>query len=117
MWSGSASHRIEYMQGVTGAVTQVGHRTIHDGIAIAGSIKWCTGTGCIVQWHVEECGHTGCYAVADDVAQWVLGALPSRRLMDTTCTIGCSPPRIDEDTVEHLGTPCLVETRLRWGYQ
>lgn len=34
----SASHRIEYIQGVTGVVTQVRHRTTKDGIAIAGGI-------------------------------------------------------------------------------
>lgn len=45
--------------------------------------------------------------MADDAVQQPLGVLPPKRLMDrgTTCTIGCNPPRIDEDTVEHLGTP------------
>lgn len=33
------------------------------------------------------------------------------------CTIGYSSPRIDEDIVEHLGTPCLAETWLQGGYQ
>jgi len=28
LWSGSASHRIEYIWGVTGTLTQVGHRPI-----------------------------------------------------------------------------------------
>jgi len=56
--------------------------------------------------------------MANDVVQRVLGALPPRRLMDrgTTCTIGCSPPRFNEDIVEHLGTPCLVETWLQGVY-
>lgn len=46
------------------------------------------------------------------VKQWDLGALAPRRPMDRgiRCTIGCSTPRIDDEIVEHLGTPCLVET-------
>lgn len=31
--------------------------------------------------------------------------------------IGCNSPRIDEDIVEHLGTPCLAETELQGSYQ
>jgi len=37
--NGSASHRSEYMQGVTSVVTQVGSRTILDGIAVAEGIS------------------------------------------------------------------------------
>lgn len=33
------------------------------------------------------------------------------------CTIGCIPPRINEDVVERLGTQCLAEIGLREGYQ
>lgn len=55
----SDSHHIEDVWGVTGAVTQVGHRTIQDGVAVAGSIPWCTKTGCGIQWHVDECGDIG----------------------------------------------------------
>lgn len=52
--SGSASHHTEYMRGVSGIVTQVGHRTVQDGIAVAEGIQWCTGVGHSVQWHVQE---------------------------------------------------------------
>ena len=52
LWSGSASHHIEYMWGVTGVVTLVGHRMVQDCIVIAGGIQWCIGTGL---WHTVAC--------------------------------------------------------------
>jgi len=53
--------------------------------------------------------------VTHDAAQWALGALPPRRLMDrdSRCTIGHNSPRIDEDIDEHMGTPCPVEAGPR----
>lgn len=35
---------------------------------------------------------------------------------DIRGTIGCNLPRIDEDVVEHLGTPCSMKVGLRLGY-
>lgn len=92
---------------------------VHDGIALAGGILQCTGIGCGVQWHALECGDTWWYAMAHDAPQRTLGALPPRKLMDRDirCDIGCKSSMIIEDIVENLGTPCLAETDLRWGYQ
>jgi len=49
--------------------------------------------------------------VVGDAVQRALGSLPPWRLMfrGNRCTIGCNSPRIDEDMVEHLVTPCLAE--------
>ena len=44
LWSKSVVHHIEYTRGVTGTLTQTGHRTVQCGIAIAGDILWCTET-------------------------------------------------------------------------
>lgn len=54
-----------------------------------------------------------------DSTQHALKVLPPGRLMDrdSRCTIRCKSPRVDEDIVEHLGTPCLVEIVPRGGYQ
>ena len=92
---------------------------IQDGIAIAGGIRWCTGTGCRIQWYVEECRDTWWYAVTHDAMQRDLGVLPPRGLMDRGVrhTLGCSSPRINEDIVEHLETPHLTETGLRGYFQ
>jgi len=52
LWSGSASHRSEYIRGVIGAVTQVGSKTVPDGITVVEGIPQCTGVGRSVKWHV-----------------------------------------------------------------
>jgi len=75
-------HRIEDVRGVTGAVTQAGHKRVQDGIATVGGIQWCTGIGCGIQWHFMECGGTWWYALTHDVVQWAIGAFPLGRLMD-----------------------------------
>ena len=50
LWSRSASHRIEYMRGVTCVAMQDGHMMVQDNIAVVGGIHWCTGASCNVQW-------------------------------------------------------------------
>jgi len=44
LWGrGTNSHRVEYMQGVSTTVTQIGYMTVQDGTAITGCIQWSTG--------------------------------------------------------------------------
>lgn len=65
------------------------------------------------QWYLVVCHLT------HDAAEWALGALPPRRHInrDNRCTIGCNSPRIDDNIVEHLGTPYLVKAQsLPIGY-
>lgn len=100
LWSGSASHRSEYMRGVTGVMKQVGSKTVQDGIAAAKGIQHCIGVGCDVKWHVQEYWDDRWYAEAYGAAQRCLGVLPLGTPMDgdTGHTLGCSSPRIDWDT-------------------
>ncbi len=109
--SGSASHRSEYMLGVTGVVTQVGSRTVPDGIAVAEGILQCTGVGRSVQWHVQEYWDDRWYVEAYGAAQQGLGVLPPGTPMDVDIghTFGCSSPRIDGDTDERY---LMVSTGL-----
>lgn len=119
MWARrSDSHCIEDMWGVTSAVTQAGHKMVQDGIDVAWGIQWCTRTCCGIHWHVKECGGIWWYAMTHDAAQRVLGALPPGRLMEreSRCTIAHKSPKIDEDIIEHLRTPCLVEAGPRGSY-
>lgn len=118
-WSRSVLHQIVYTRGVTGALTQTRHGMVQGGIAIVRDILWCTGTSCGIQWHVEECGGTWCYAVAYGTTRQALGAFPPMRLVDRDIryTVRCSSPEIDKDAVELLRTPCSAEISLRLVYQ
>lgn len=60
-WSTSASQHVGYMWGAKSAVTQEGYMTVQDGIAVAGNIRWYTGSSCSIQWHDEECKDTWWY--------------------------------------------------------
>ena len=100
--SGSASHRSEYMRGVADAMTQVGSRTVPDGITATEGIQQCTGVGRCVQWHVQEYWDDRWYAEAYGAAQRGLGVLPPGTPMDgdTGHTFGCSSPKINGDKDE-----------------
>lgn len=70
-------------------------------------IQWRVGACTAEQWVAGEHADTWRCVVVHEFTPW-----SGRR-----CTIGYSSPRMDGGTGEHLGTSCLVESVVQWGYQ